>query len=97
MQGEEVVFNVMRSMRYPDASDSYFSVDILGELHKESNLLSDALQKSLVEEVTDGCWGGVTDCVKWLDANGPPKYGRFEELGVVPHIQPPSIEKAPVL
>ena len=43
VQGEEVVFNVMRSMKYPDASDSCFSVDILGELHKENNLLSDAL------------------------------------------------------
>ena len=49
VQEEEVVFNVMRSMKYPDSGDSCFSIDILGELHKESNLLSDALRKSLVE------------------------------------------------
>ena len=71
VQGEEVVFNVMRSMKYPDASDSCFSVDILGELHKENNLLSDALQRSLVEEVNGECWGKVTECVKWLDSYGP--------------------------
>lgn len=56
VQGEEVVFNVMRSMRYPDASDSCCSVDILGELHKKNSLLSDALQKSLAEEVHEECW-----------------------------------------
>ena len=43
VQGEKIVFNVMRSMKYPDASDSCFSVDILGELHNESNMLGDAL------------------------------------------------------
>ena len=56
-------------------------MDILGELHNESNLLGDALRKSLVEETSEHCWGEVTECVKWLNANGPPKYGRFEELG----------------
>lgn len=82
VQGEEVVFNVMRSMKYADASDNCFSVDILGKLHEERNLLGDALQKSLVEDIGDNCWGEVTKCVKWLNANGPPKYGRFEELGL---------------
>lgn len=82
VQEEEVVFNVMRSMKYPDSGDSCFSIDILGELHRESNLLSDALRKSLVEETSDHCWGEVTECVKWLD--GPRNYGRFEELGAVP-------------
>ena len=47
----------MRSMKYPDASDGYFSVDILGELHEERNSLGDALQKSLVKDVSDNFWG----------------------------------------
>ena len=50
-QGEEVVFNVMRAMKYQDASDSCFSVDVIGNLVGEKSLLTDALQQSLVAEI----------------------------------------------
>lgn len=84
VQGKEVVFNVMRAMKYPEASDSCFSFDVMGNIVGERSLSKDVLQQILVDEADGESWGEVMEHVKWLDSYGPLKHKTFDELGAVP-------------
>ncbi|XP_062114009.1 uncharacterized protein LOC133825022 [Humulus lupulus] len=48
VQGDEVVFNVFKAMKYPSASDSCFSVRVLEEQDKRVYLIEDPLELSLI-------------------------------------------------
>ncbi|XP_062109416.1 uncharacterized protein LOC133820034 [Humulus lupulus] len=98
VQREEVVFNVLKAMTYPEASNNCFSVDVMGNLVEERKLINDPLELSLVEdEVSDQDGKEAMEYAKWLNSYGPLKRKYFEELGAVPKRSFPSVEKPPEL
>ncbi|XP_062089006.1 uncharacterized protein LOC133795570 [Humulus lupulus] len=98
VKGEEVVFNVLKAMTYPEASDNCFSVDVMGNLVEERKLINDPLELSLVEdEISDQDGKEAMEYAKWLNSYGPLKRKYFEELGAVPKRSLPSVEKPPEL
>uniref|UniRef100_A0A803QS84 Reverse transcriptase/retrotransposon-derived protein RNase H-like domain-containing protein n=1 Tax=Cannabis sativa TaxID=3483 RepID=A0A803QS84_CANSA len=98
VQGEEVVFNVLKGMTYPKASGNYFLVDVAGNLVEGRQLIEDPLELSLIEgDVTDQDGKEAMEYEKWLDSYWPLKKKCFEELGVVPKSPLPSVEKLPEL
>ncbi|XP_062102971.1 uncharacterized protein LOC133813960 [Humulus lupulus] len=98
VQGEEVVFNVLKAMTYPVASDGWFAVDVVESLVEPKKIVEDLLELSLVEEdVTEQDGKEAIEYAKWLNSYGPMKRKYFEELGSVPERPLPLVEKPPEL
>ncbi|XP_060961611.1 uncharacterized protein LOC133031876 [Cannabis sativa] len=98
VQVEEVVFNVLKAMTYPKASDNCLFIDLIDTIVSEKKLLDDPLELSLTEdELTEQEGQDVMGYVKWLDSYGPLNRRYYEELAVVPKELMPSTEKPPEL
>ncbi|XP_060969853.1 uncharacterized protein LOC133037061 [Cannabis sativa] len=98
VQGEEVVFIVLKAMTYPKASDNCFFIDLIDTIVNEKKLIDDPLELSLIEDdLTEQEGKEVMEYVKWLDSYGPLNRKYYEELGVVPKELAPSTEKPPEL
>ncbi|XP_062080505.1 uncharacterized protein LOC133785270 [Humulus lupulus] len=98
VQGEEVVFNVLKAMTYLGASDGCFEVDVVESLVETKKIVEDPRELSLVEEEGTEQDGKATiEYAKWLNSYGPLKRKYFEELGSVPERPLPSVEKPPEL
>uniref|UniRef100_A0A803QBT7 Uncharacterized protein n=1 Tax=Cannabis sativa TaxID=3483 RepID=A0A803QBT7_CANSA len=83
VQGEEVVFNVLKAMTYRKASDNNFSADLTDTIVDKKKLIEDSLEVSLTEEdVNEQDGSEVMEYAKWLDSYGPLNRKYFDELGV---------------
>ncbi|XP_062075080.1 uncharacterized protein LOC133779099 [Humulus lupulus] len=97
VQGEEVVFNVLKAMTYPRACDSCFSVDVVDSIVEGMKRVEDPLVLSLLEEeLTEQDGNEAMEYVKWIISYGPLKRNYFEELGSVPERPLTSVEKPAV-
>ncbi|XP_062114019.1 uncharacterized protein LOC133825035 [Humulus lupulus] len=98
VQGDEVVFNVFKALKYPSASDSCFSVNVIEERLSTRQLVEDPLEMSLIAQGGEDCDGiEVLKYVKWLNSVGPIYKKKYEELGQRPKRPLPSIKKPPIL
>ncbi|XP_062075388.1 uncharacterized protein LOC133779443 [Humulus lupulus] len=55
VQGDEVVFNVFKALKYPSASDSCSSVSVLEEQDKSVQSIEDPFEFSLIAS-SEECW-----------------------------------------
>ncbi|XP_062094049.1 uncharacterized protein LOC133800092 [Humulus lupulus] len=94
VQWDEVVFNVFKSMEYPQVSDSCFNIDVVDGTVSGTSLGGDPLNITLTKaDVENEDGKEVMEYVNWVNSNRP-YYGRkFEELGQGPDIPLPFIEK----
>ncbi|XP_060969928.1 uncharacterized protein LOC133037122 [Cannabis sativa] len=91
VQGEEVVFNVLKVVTFPKASDNCFFVDLIETIVEKKKLIEDPLELSLTEdELTEQEGMEAMEYAKWLDSYGPLNRKYYEELGVVPKEPVPS-------
>ncbi|KAM6569341.1 hypothetical protein CsatB_017326 [Cannabis sativa] len=98
VQGEEVVFNVLKAMTFPKASDNCFFVDLIDTIVEKKKLMEDPLEMSLTKDELDEQDGmEAMGYAKWLDSYGPLNRKYYEELGVVLKKLVPSTEKPPEL
>ncbi|XP_062104279.1 uncharacterized protein LOC133815456 [Humulus lupulus] len=98
VQGEEVVFNVFKALKYPRASDSCFSVNVIEESLSKGKLIKNPLEKSLISPSMEDCDDTeVIKYVNWLNSARPVYKKKYEELGQGPERPLPSIEKPPIL
>ncbi|XP_062114352.1 uncharacterized protein LOC133825425 [Humulus lupulus] len=97
VQGDEVIYNVFKALKYPLASDSFFCVSVLEEPSKGVQSIKDPLELSLIAS-PEACAGTeANEYVKWLSLSGKIYKKNYEELGQVPERPLPSIEKPPAL
>ncbi|XP_062114067.1 uncharacterized protein LOC133825091 [Humulus lupulus] len=97
VQGDEVVFNVFKALKYPSTSDSCFNISVLEEQEEGIKSIEDPLELSFFAS-SEECDGTETnEYVKWLNSSGKIYKKKYEELGQVPERPLPSIEKPPVL
>ncbi|XP_062086210.1 uncharacterized protein LOC133792323 [Humulus lupulus] len=59
VQGDEVVFNVFKALKYTRASDSEFSVNVIEEHLSKRKLIEDPLEMSLISQGMEDCVGIV--------------------------------------
>ncbi|XP_062086044.1 uncharacterized protein LOC133792143 [Humulus lupulus] len=98
VQGEEVVFNVLKAMTYPKASYNCFSVDVVEEVVGRRKLIEDPLEISLTIDDIDGEDSEeALSYLKWIQSYGSWKQKKFEELGEGLERPLPSILKPLVL
>ncbi|XP_062113744.1 uncharacterized protein LOC133824780 [Humulus lupulus] len=97
VQGNEVVFNVFKSLKYPSATDSCFSVRVLEEQGEAVKSIEDPHELSLVASEEECDRTEASEYVKWLISSGKIYKKIYEELGQILEIPLPSIEKSPVL
>ncbi|KAM6553959.1 hypothetical protein CsatB_014721 [Cannabis sativa] len=98
VQGDEVVFNVLKAMTYPTASDNCFAIDVVDQLVETKTHIEDPLNLTLVqEEVVEQDGKEAYEYAMWLDSYGPLNRRYYEELGVIPTKPAPSTEKPPQL
>ncbi|XP_062093475.1 uncharacterized protein LOC133799477 [Humulus lupulus] len=98
VQGEEMVFNVFKTMTYPKTSDSCFSVDVVEEVVGRKEVIEDPLKISLTVDDVDGEENEeAMSYLKWIKSFEPWSHKKFEELGEGPERPLPSIVKPPVL
>ncbi|XP_060962021.1 uncharacterized protein LOC115722590 [Cannabis sativa] len=98
VQGDEVVFNVLKAMTYPTASDNCFAIDVVDQLVETKTHIEDPLNLTLVqEEVVEQDGKEANEYAMWLDSYGPLNRRYYEELGVIPTKSAPSTEKPPQL
>ncbi|XP_062086339.1 uncharacterized protein LOC133792447 [Humulus lupulus] len=98
VQGDEVVFNVFKALKYHRASDSCFSLNVIEESFSKGKLIEDPLEMSLISLSMEDCDGTeVIEYVNWLNSAGSIYKKKYEELGQGPKRPLPSIEKPPVL
>ncbi|XP_062093874.1 uncharacterized protein LOC133799900 [Humulus lupulus] len=72
VQGDDVVFNVFKALKYPRASDSFFSVNVIEEQLSTRKLIEDSLEMSLISQGVEDCDGiEVIEYVNWLNSAGP--------------------------
>ena len=97
VQGDEVVFNVFKALKYPSASDSCFCVSVLEEPSKGVKSIKDPLELSLIASPEECAGTEASEYVKWLNSSGNIYKKKYEELRQVPERPLPSIEKPPAL
>ncbi|XP_062104122.1 uncharacterized protein LOC133815282 [Humulus lupulus] len=97
VQGDEVIFNFFKALKYPSASDSCFSVSVLEEQEKWIKSIKDLLELSLVASPEECASTEASEYVKWLNSSGKIYKKKYEELGQVPKRPLQSIEKPPFL
>ncbi|XP_062075222.1 uncharacterized protein LOC133779254 [Humulus lupulus] len=98
VKGDEVVFNVFKALKYPRASDSCFSVNVIEEQLSKIKLIEDLLEMSLISQGVEDCDGTeVIEYVNWLNSTGPIYKKKYDELGQGPERPLPSIKKPSVL
>ncbi|XP_030478313.1 uncharacterized protein LOC115695387 [Cannabis sativa] len=72
VQGDEVVFNVLKTMTYPTASDNFFSTDVVDKLVESKEHSDDPLNLTFVqEEVVEQDGKEVNKYTMWLDSYEP--------------------------
>ncbi|XP_062075307.1 uncharacterized protein LOC133779352 [Humulus lupulus] len=94
VQGDEVVFNVFQALKYPRASDSCFSVNVIEEQLSKRQRVEDPLEMSLIAQGGED-WDGieVMEYVNWLNSARPIYKKKYEELGQGPERPLPSMKK----
>ncbi|XP_062112832.1 uncharacterized protein LOC133823987 [Humulus lupulus] len=98
VQGEEVVFNVFKAVKFANVNDSYFKVDMVEKAVAEINLTEDSLQKSLtIGDIDADLDSEVQECVQWMNSKGPIYQRKYEDLGQGPERPLPSVQKPPEL
>ncbi|XP_062119042.1 uncharacterized protein LOC133832752 [Humulus lupulus] len=96
--GEEVVFNVFKALKFANVNDSCFKVDMVEKAVAEINLTEDSLQKSLtIEDIDDELDSEVQECVQWMNSKGPIYNRKYEDLGQGPERPLPLVQKPPEL
>ncbi|XP_062119240.1 uncharacterized protein LOC133832988 [Humulus lupulus] len=98
VQGEEVVFNVFKALKFANVNDSCFKVDMVEKAVAEINLTVDTLQKSLtIDDMDAELDSEVQECVQWMNSKGPIYNRKYEDLGQGPERPIPSVQKPPEL
>ena len=98
VQGDEVTFNVLNAMKYPDEECDCFYVDNVTEAaHGFSLCKREALIGVLSGEENEDNDKEEKELVSWLNSFGPNKRAYFEDLGAGTSKIPPSIVQAPNL
>ncbi|XP_062100236.1 uncharacterized protein LOC133806121 [Humulus lupulus] len=97
VQGDEVVFNVFKALKYPLVSDSCFCVSVLEEPSKRVQSIKDPLELSLIASPEECAGTEASEYVKWLNSSGKIYKKKYEELGQVLEKPLPSIKKPPTL
>ncbi|XP_030477993.2 uncharacterized protein LOC115695035 [Cannabis sativa] len=98
VQGDEVVFNVLKAMTYPTASDNCFSIDMVDKLVESKKHIEDPLNLTLVqEEVVEQDGKEANEYATWFNSYGLLNRIYYEELGVIPAKSAPSTENPPQL
>ena len=97
VQGDEVVFNVFKSMKYPVASDSCFSVDVIEKAVSKRRVSSDAIEAVLLgDEGDDDDDAEIRECVNWINSFLP-YWKKFQELADATEKPLTSIQQPPPL
>ncbi|XP_062094143.1 uncharacterized protein LOC133800207 [Humulus lupulus] len=66
VQGDEVVFNVFKALKYSRTSDSFFNVNVIEEQLSKRKLIEDPFEMSLISQGVEDCVG--TEVIEyWLD------------------------------
>ncbi|XP_062119260.1 uncharacterized protein LOC133833010 [Humulus lupulus] len=79
VQGDVVVFNVFKAMKYPVASDSCYSVDAIEKAVSKSRVSSDTLEAMLTSDEVDHDDDEMREYVNWINSYQPYRK-KFEEL-----------------
>ena len=70
VQEEEVKFNVFEAVRHPARSDTCFMAEIVEAIVSSQSGLTDPLETSLVEAVSESLSDETEEYVKWMDSFG---------------------------
>ncbi|XP_062113182.1 uncharacterized protein LOC133824321 [Humulus lupulus] len=94
VQGDEVVFNFLKAMKCPVASDSCYSVDVIEKTISKRRVRSDALEAVLIGDEVDDDDAEMREYVNWINSYQPYRK-KFEELAEGPEKPLTSIQQPP--
>ncbi|XP_062089526.1 uncharacterized protein LOC133796062 [Humulus lupulus] len=96
VQGDELVFNVFKAMKYLLASHSCYSVDVIEKAVSKRRVSSDALEAVLIGDEVDDDDAEMREYVNWINSYQP-YWKKFEELAEGPERPLTSIQQPPQL